>query len=322
MIFDVLIFALGFLTAALLSLAALPPVWRRALRLTEERLARLVPLSAEEIAAERDHLRAGHAVALRRVEQRLERVDGECAALRAAAGRRETEVLRIEADRAAWRDKAGVLERDGEALRHEMRGLWAEIGAEAMALHGLSTLAEARLRDIAVLQAERDGLRGEVDRLAGEVDRCRGAVAGLETRLVGADARNGDLGRELARAMRELAQRRDAEAVRAEPPEVEAPRRDPGAPSDDGITAAAPGDGGEARRASAGELEALRTELAFMVEQAASAERRATDAAKALEALREERAADGRRPAGEAELRAALAALAEDVLRTANAAAG
>lgn len=328
MILDVLIFALGALTAGLLALAVLPAVWRRALRLSEERLSRLVPLSGEEIAAERDHLRAEHAVALRRAEQRWERADAERAALRVAAARRETHVVQIEAERASWQLKAGEREKEGAALRSEVQGLWAEIGAEAMALHGLSGLAEGRLRDIAALQAERVALRGELDRLGHEVDRSRTSLAGLETRLVGADTRNGDLQRELAGAMRELNERRDAaEASRTAPPErdVAAARdlgatgHDPAASGHDLVAPAATDGNPEPKQAQAGEVEALRIELAFMAEQAASAERRATDAAKALDALRAERAAaveaDRRRPDDDAGLRIAIAALADDVLR-------
>ena len=63
------------------------------------------------------------------------------------------------------------------------------------------------------------------------------------------------------------------------------------------------------------EIEGLRTELAFMAEQAASAERRATEATKAAEALRRDRAAAALEPLDEqARLRGAISALAEAVL--------
>lgn len=295
MILDILVFALGFMVAGLLALAALPAVWRRALRLSEERLSRLVPLSPEEIAAERDHLRAAHAVALRRTEQKLEGSEADRAALRIAAARREGHIAAL--DEAAIRAQVRIAELDAAAadLRGEVAGLWAEHGAEALALDGLSRLAERRLEEVAALQAERDGLRQEVD-------RNRGSVAGLETRLIGAEARGGDLERELDRA------RRDATAAAER---LAAASR---APAHD----------------RADEIEALKAELAFMAEQAQSAERRATESAKAHEILKNEA---GRRdapnaergdvapgvgtPRGDAALRSAIAALAEEVLRSA-----
>ncbi|RYC33414.1 hypothetical protein D3273_02765 [Lichenibacterium minor] len=301
MILDVLVFALGFMVAGLLALAALPAVWRRALRLSEERLSRLVPLSPEEIAAERDHLRAAHAVALRRVEQRLDGSEAERAALRVEAARREARIAAL--DEAVIKAQVRIAARDAEVatLRGEVASLWAEHGAEAVALDGLGRLAERRMEEIAALQAERDGLRHEVD-------SSRGSLAGLQTRLIGAEARGSDLDRELAQARRDAAAERDTRAAEAPAPDVTA------------------------------EIEALKAELAFMAEQAQSAERRATASAMAHEALKSAAlksealkrdavgsAAEGRAEAGpppaaprdDAALRAAVAALADEVLRAA-----
>ena len=74
MIETVMIFALGFLSAGLLALIILPAVNRRAERLAKRRYEALFPLSASELAAERDHLRAEFAVSARRLEQKLERM--------------------------------------------------------------------------------------------------------------------------------------------------------------------------------------------------------------------------------------------------------
>ena len=309
MILDILIFTLGFLVAGLLALAALPAVWRRALRLSGERLSRLVPLSAEEIAAERDHLRAAHAVELRRSEQRLERAEAERAALRVEAGRRETRVLALEGDGARAQVAVAGLEAELAGLRREVDGLRAEIGAEAIALHGLSALADNRLLAIAALQGERAllqaegaALRAERDGLAQEVDRGRGSLAGLETRLIGVDTRTHS-----PRRSGEPARRAGAAAAER----LAAAATQPAEPPRDDLRALL-----EAR---AREVEGLTAELAFMTEQAASAERRTTEALKAQEALRAERTAtphSGPPPGDEpARLRAAIAALAEDVMR-------
>ena len=289
MILDVLVFALGFMVAGLLALAALPAVWRRALRLSEERLSRLVPLSPGEVAAERDHLRAAHAVTLRRVEQRLEGSEADRAALRIEAARREARVAAL--DDAVVRAQVGIAERDAAAagFRGEIAGLWAEHGAEAVALDGLARLAERRLEEVAALQAERDGLRHEVD-------RNRGSVAGLETRLIGAETRGGDLERELERARRGATAAAERMAAEREAATARPPTED-----------------------RAHEVEALKAELAFLAEQARSAERRAAESAKACEAMKAGQTVDPAPadPRDEAALRAAVAALADEVLRSA-----
>ena len=67
-----MIFALGFFVAGLLALLFLPAVQRRAARLAARRLEMQLPLSMDEIVAERDQLRAEFAVERRRIEQKLE----------------------------------------------------------------------------------------------------------------------------------------------------------------------------------------------------------------------------------------------------------
>ncbi len=295
MILEFLVFALGFLVAGLLALSALPAVWRRALRLTDERLSRLVPLSAEEVSAERDHLRALHAVELRRTELKLERAEADRAALRIEAARREQRILALDAEGARAQVAIAAFQAEIADLRCDVHALWAENGAEAVALHGLSTLAETRLRDIAGLQAERTVLEAERDRLEQELNRSRSRVAGLETRLVGAETQAEDVARNAAR---------DLERGLADT------RRE--------IAEAAARDASHLR-----EIESLRTELAFMAEQAASAERRASEAEKArvshqTDASRSVAAAPVGPASGADEdgrLRAAVAALAEDILR-------
>jgi chromosome segregation ATPase len=284
-ILDILVFALGFMVAGLMALAALPAVWRRALRLSDERLSRLVPLSPEEIAAERDHLRAAHAVALRRVEQALEASEADRAALRIQAARREARIASLDDSFVRAQVRIAELEAEEADLRGEVAALWADHGAEAIVLDGLSRLAERRLEEVAELQAERDALRQEVD-------RHRTSLAGLETRLMGVETRGGDLERELAEA------RRDATATMAR------------------LT----GERDVAAKDHAREIEGLRAELAFMAEQAHSAERRAADSAKAHDALRAEQGEAAPALAelrDDAALRAAIAALADAVLRSA-----
>jgi len=66
-------FALGILVAGLLGLIILPALWWRAVRLSTRRLEMQVPLSMDEVLAERDLLRAEFALAQNRLEKALER---------------------------------------------------------------------------------------------------------------------------------------------------------------------------------------------------------------------------------------------------------
>ncbi len=274
MILDILVFVLGFLVGGLLALAALPAVWRRALRLSGERLSRLVPLSADEISADRDHLRATHAVDLRRTEQKVERVETERAALLAELPRRDARILVLDEEAARAKVEIASLQAEAARTRRELDDLWAGSGAATLALHGTTELADKRWLDLAALEGERQ-------RLEEQVDRHRGAEAGLETRLLGATGRIEDLGRDLERARQEAA----AALARASAVEIE---RD-GAREAAGSLAARRDDLQARLDGRQHEFEGLTAELAFMAEQASSAERRAVEATRAHDKLQAER---------------------------------
>ena len=53
-----LFFTLGFLAATLLCLMVAPAIWRRAVVLTRQRIESSVPLTLNEIQADKDQLRA------------------------------------------------------------------------------------------------------------------------------------------------------------------------------------------------------------------------------------------------------------------------
>lgn len=352
MILGILLFTLGLLVAGLLALAALPAVWRRALRLSGERLARLVPLSPEEIAADRDQLRAAHAVELRRTEQRVARAEAERATLQVEAGRRESRVLHLEREGARAQVGIATLEAEAAAARRERDDMAAEAGAREIAMTGLAALAERRWLDLAsvgavraAVEVERDAAAAESLRLGEIVDGLRAGMAGLQTRLLAEAGRADALERDRDQLRRDLSAESGRAAARTASAGPADPGNEPGGspgldtvlPRHGGATAperAEPGapDRDELRRlldARDRQIEGLTAELAFMSEQAASAERRATAANRAHEALLAERAAEGAAreagpvpsaapgpPPGDeaARLRAAIASLADDIL--------
>ncbi|MEM9574841.1 MAG: hypothetical protein AAF870_06385, partial [Pseudomonadota bacterium] len=68
-----LYFALGFLVAGFLALMIAPTIWRRAVFLTRKRIESAIPLTANELQADKDKQRAEHAMALRRLEILVEK---------------------------------------------------------------------------------------------------------------------------------------------------------------------------------------------------------------------------------------------------------
>lgn len=86
----VLLVALGFLAASLIALLLAPAFWRRAVRLTSRRIREQLPVNEREVAAEKDRLRAEHAMDVHRLELQLDRT-------RRASAQRLIELNRREA---------------------------------------------------------------------------------------------------------------------------------------------------------------------------------------------------------------------------------
>ncbi|WP_284177435.1 hypothetical protein [Rhabdaerophilum sp. SD176] len=144
----VLVFILGMAMAGVIWLIMLPAFWRRATRLTRDRLERNLPMSVNEIAAFRDRTRAESAVEIARLGMQLQKAQASVAAARAETGERIQAQAR--------------LSEEIETERRRILALEAEIG---------SLRVEIQTRDlrIADLESERDHDRAAIDGLERQV---------------------------------------------------------------------------------------------------------------------------------------------------------
>ncbi len=88
-----LFLALGFLGATLIALMIAPAIWRRAVKLTSKRIEENVPLTLNEIRAEKDHLRADFAMGSRRLEVNNEKLKETAAERLIEINRKKAELL-------------------------------------------------------------------------------------------------------------------------------------------------------------------------------------------------------------------------------------
>ena len=181
-----MIFALGFLVSGLLTLMFLPAFWRRALRLSRRRLEMQMPLSMDEIVAERDQLRAEFAAQRRRIERRSEALVAERARDMGELGRRARLIGALDAeladnkrkvleqrtalDVAEWRiaDAEGQFAAANKEL-FDMGGRLARVTNKAADLDrankDLTTVAEERRAVIAAIEARAASLAVRVEDL-------------------------------------------------------------------------------------------------------------------------------------------------------------
>ncbi len=162
MIENLMVLALGVLAASLVWLALLGAVWRRAVRLTTKRLHGSVPMSMVDIKADKDHLRAEFAVALRKQE---------------LANEQMREALNTRAITIATRDEA-------------LRDAHETIGLRDSAIEGLNqTLAEraaelaAREKTLAETQAAWQASEAELNEARDEIAALTRANAALQAEI-------------------------------------------------------------------------------------------------------------------------------------------
>lgn len=193
MVESAIFFLIGFLTAALLAIAAAPAVSRRAMRLAVARARLQAPLSESQARAERDALRGKHAVETVKLEMKLEAAEVKLGQALARIGRQATEALGLNETIARLRDDVARDRSEIEALSAEQTALRAEIGARELGLHDMSSQ-----RDRLALRLE--SATNHITEMATSLDRDRLVIASLETRATQLNLQIVDLRRSLATA--------------------------------------------------------------------------------------------------------------------------
>lgn len=197
MVEQAIFFGLGFAVAGLLALAVLPAFWRRAYRLTRQRLEALLPISPAEVTAERDQLRARFALERRQVELALEKAEHARFAAMQEAGKRLATLA--ERDREIAEQKIAIagldlvkeelterldntrrqldeLSQARDATAEELRETREALEAESGALASMREAAETRRRAILDLQSQADWTKARISELEESLSQARQAA--------------------------------------------------------------------------------------------------------------------------------------------------
>ncbi|WP_147306452.1 hypothetical protein [Methylovirgula sp. 4M-Z18] len=195
-----MIFALGFLAAGFLAILALPAIAGRAMRLSQRRLEMLMPLSVDEVIAERDQLRAEFAVQQRRLEQKADRYAVAEAAAKSEAGRSTIKIIELTERLKQQQTDADGLREEITALRQDFHSAQAEMATASKELHDA-----AGLRD--QMQHMYERMRQDHAALENLAAERRTMVASLQTRVSGLEMQAEDQARAYEEINRALAER-------------------------------------------------------------------------------------------------------------------
>ncbi|MRX36401.1 hypothetical protein [Aminobacter sp. MDW-2] len=148
MVQSILFFVLGFLTAGFVVLLIAPSVWRRAVSVTRQRVEAKLPMTLDEIRADKDSLRAEHAMALRKVEVQL-KSSQEKLLTQAVELSRSREAQKAHVTDHADKDRTvGELEAARGSLREDIAKRDEQIKALAAQLVEAESMLEKRAQEI------------------------------------------------------------------------------------------------------------------------------------------------------------------------------
>jgi len=198
-----LLFAIGFVTALLAAVVALPVISRRAMRLAEARARLQAPATEKQAAAERDALRAQYAVQYVRLERRAALAEESSTALRADLGKHSVSIATLESTKADRDAEIFDLRGQIERLRAEGNDLEVALAASQIEIHD----AFAQRDRAAAAEA---GAMERAAELEAEVNRDRAKIAILTARGENFEGRIEDASRS-AKAARQRAEKAQAE---------------------------------------------------------------------------------------------------------------
>ena len=189
--------ALGFFLACLLALMLAAPMWNRAVRLTTRKLQATMPMSLNDIQADKDQLRAEFAIDLRKVEVALEKAKEKAARELIEANKRRVEIGMLNTELAAAKAKLQENENANRVLQQTIKrrlpDLDNRLKAAKKALADLESV-NAELR--ATVASQSDALktaRATLHNQRADIERLRTALessGGTSLRGLGkADAR-------------------------------------------------------------------------------------------------------------------------------------
>jgi chromosome segregation ATPase len=195
-------FALGALSVALLALAAVPALSRRAFRLASARARLLAPLDEKAAEAERDALRAGYVVEASRLERLAAQAGEREGRAWVEQGRESIRRVFLEKERDGLRDAVAALRIEADSAARELHAANADLGGAQVVLADFSTQRDAAQRKWADASRRMIAMEASAER-----DRAQHAV--LQTRNQALQLQIDDFQARLARAALASARREE-----------------------------------------------------------------------------------------------------------------
>ena len=147
----------------MLALLLAPPIWRRAVALTQKRIENSVPLTLNEIQADKDQLRAEFAMKTRKLEVDLENLQSKSSDQLIELNKRRDEVLDLKTDLQDRENRITVLESQGKELRATIEGLEARLAQTTNTLASTKEQLQEKIDSFTEMDARYRAMAEDVD---------------------------------------------------------------------------------------------------------------------------------------------------------------
>lgn len=172
----ILYFVLGFLAAALIALMISPAIWNRAVTLTKRRIESSVPLTLNEVQADKDQLRAEFAMSTRRLELSIEELKDKAARQVIEINRKRDELAKLAEESREKMHAVNELEGYGSEIQQKLAARERELDKTTTALRETREKLEA-----SALELERVNRR--LDKESANADSRRIELVAKQTSL-------------------------------------------------------------------------------------------------------------------------------------------
>ena len=192
-----LYFVLGFLASALIALMISPVIWARAVVLTKRRIESSVPLTLNEVQADKDQLRAEFAMSTRRLELSIEELQEKASRQVIEISRKRDELTKLANESREKIRTVEELESRSSDLRSrlaEREDAYARVAAD---LNKAKADLEARALDLDRLQRTVSETRAEADSKRIELVARQTSIEGLSDKTADLEAERQTLKKEL-----------------------------------------------------------------------------------------------------------------------------
>ncbi len=198
MLEGLLYFVLGFLSSALIALMVSPAIWNRAVVLTRKRIEASVPLTLNEIQADKDQLRAEFAMSTRRLEMSIEELRDKGSRQIIEINRKRDELAKLAEESRQRIQTISELEERAADLREQLRGREEQLAMTTQRLDDTRAKLDARALELETLRARLSETETDADSHRIEVVAKQTVVDSLADRMEDIEQRERAVRLELA----------------------------------------------------------------------------------------------------------------------------